>query len=202
MGAWKNAHRTSKGKTQTTGITYMKTSSRTTKKGPDVRKLIRTVRSGYEGAFVTVGVQGSSGGDYADSNVTVAQVALWNEFGTPNAEHPTPERSFIHSTLNENKDLIEKWRVQGVVNVMTKGWPVRKALEMLGMRMVVLIQNKIKSNIPPENAAWTLERKKALDQGTDTLMATKKLSQSISFVVHMGHERGANPAAAATQKDK
>ena len=165
------------------------------RKGPDIRANLRNARGQFAKAYVTVGVQRAEGQqDYEGTDVTVAQVALWNEFGTPNAEHPTPERSFMRSTMRENRGLIEQWRKEALLNVITKGWTVEKALTMVGYRMVVLVQNKIKSNIPPENAPWTLERKERLNQGTNTLIATGKLLRSIGFQVHVsGNAAGGTP---------
>lgn len=174
----------------------IKTSVKVTRKGPDhLAKLIALTKE-IQGAYVTIGVhQGAE--DYKGRAVSVAQVALWNEFGTPNAKHPIPERSFLRATMHINKAKIDKWRALGIENMLYKGWSAQQALEMLGFRIQILVQNRIKSNIKPKNAAWTLRDKRARDQGSRTLIATKHLLQSITYRVHLPNQAGPslNPEA-------
>ncbi len=119
-----------------------KISTRSTYKGIDPTKFREQLKR-YKNAYVSVGVH-EGAGSY-ESGVTVAEVALWNEFGTRNI----PERSWMRSTLDAKVRLINKWRKEAVENICTGKWTIAKALEVMGFRIQVLLQNAIKSNIPP-----------------------------------------------------
>jgi hypothetical protein len=106
-------------------------------------------------------------------------VALWNEFGTRFA----PERSFIRSALHENKSKINKWRGELIQNMVTKGWSMDKALTAMGLRIQFLIQNKIKSNVPPPLAASTARQKRRKGLAEVTLIDSGLLLRSIKFKV-------------------
>lgn len=132
--------------------------------------------------YVTVGVHEDAGKYTEGKNPpSVVEVALWNEFGT---EH-TPERSFFRSTLAEKSGLINQWRQEVIGNMITKGWTPAKALETLGFRLQILIQNKIKSNVPPKNAPSVIAHKQAEGLPTTTLMETQLLLRSVTFKVYV-----------------
>lgn len=128
-------------------------------------------------AYVSVGVH-SDAEPYADG-AEVAQVALWNEFGTKK----TPQRSFIRAAINEHIDQINIWREEALVNIIENGWSVKKSMDGLGYKIVVLIQNKIKSNVPPPNKPSTRKHKQseASTNWNRTLMDTEHMLQSMSF---------------------
>lgn len=130
----------------------IKVKVQTTLKSSNAKKL-REVLKRSKGAYVTVGIH-SDAGAYEDGT-PVFKVALWNEFGTKTA----PERSFFRSTLHEKTEQINRWREEAIQNILEKGWTPERALEMLGFRVKVLIQNKIKSNVPPPNAPSTIAAK-------------------------------------------
>lgn len=121
----------------------------TTVKKDESKKLLAIIQQ-TKGAYVTVGVH-EDAGKYPEGP-SVVEVALWNEFGTRTA----PERSFFRSALDENEGKINEWREEAISNMLTKGWTVKQALEMMGFRLQTLIQNKIKSNVPPPNAPSTI----------------------------------------------
>lgn len=144
-----------------------------------IKEFLKRIR-GKENAYVTIGVHEDAGA-YPDGT-SVVQVALWNEFGTDNM----PERSFIRSTVDENRSKIEVWRLEMIENIMTKGWTVNKALEAMGFRIQVLIQNKIKSNVPPPNAESTLAGKRRDGVGSSTLIHSGLMLRSIGYRVYGG----------------
>jgi hypothetical protein len=163
------------------GITHKHT-------GIDPAKMLAKIAEEYGDAYVSVGVHTNENGDYEGTNVTTAQVALWNEFGTtrPGAKYPTPERSFLRSTEREQRAGTTKLQATLLAECLTGKMNPEKALKTLGTRLMFAVQNKIKSNIAPPNAPWTLRRKKELKQGTTTLIATGQLLRSIKFEVHTG----------------
>lgn len=145
------------------------------KNGPDIQKILDQCR----GAYVTIGVH-EDAGQY-DSGVSVVEVAMWNEFGTTNI----PERSFLRSTFDENATKINQWRELAIQNILTKGWSVEKALEMIGFRVMTLVQNKIKSNVPPPLAKSTAEKKLQNGIAPRTLIDSGLLLRSITYKVYV-----------------
>lgn len=107
-----------------------------------VEKILENIK-GLRNSYVTIGVH-EGAGSYQGGE-TVAEVALWNEFGT----RTVPERSWMRSAIDENEGLIEQWREEMVKHILEDGWTVEKALEAMGFRIQTLLQNKILSNVPP-----------------------------------------------------
>lgn len=158
----------------------IKPKTTTTVKGKKRLKLLQQrvadLGNGKEGPYLTVGFH--AGAVYPDGT-SVVKVALWNEFGTEHA----PERSFIRSAVRDNEHLIKKWRAEVIINMVTKGWGVEKALATLGTRLVELIKNKIKSDVPPPNAPRTQARKRLLGVPQKTLMETQRLLESVTYQI-------------------
>lgn len=140
-----------------------------------IEKLIEKLGA-FKDAYVTVGAHEDSGVYPGPNAPTVVEVALWNEFGTTTI----PERSFIRSAVDDGQKQINEWRVEMLNKVIHENWTVKKALETIGFRVQVLIQNKIKSSVPPPNADSTLKQK----IGTTTLIDSGLLLRSIGFKVH------------------
>ena len=137
-----------------------------------------------KGSFVSVGVQGDK--EPYPNGATVAQVAMWNEFGTEpwisTGKGATPERSFFRTTLVEKRGEITATRNEVITKVVQGRLTVVEALNTMGFRLMVAIQAKIRSNIPPPNAQRTLDDRKAQGiQTTETLVATGHLARSITF---------------------
>lgn len=128
-------------------LPLIKSRAKTVVKGQEKMDALRKVLSQYKEAYVTVGIH-SDAGKYTDGTnpPEVYEVALWNEFGTADV----PERSWFRSTLNENESKINQWREEMIDNILFKNWTIQKALDAIGIRLVILFQNKIKSNVPPE----------------------------------------------------
>lgn len=176
----------------------IRSKTKTSAKGAAFLERLEKIAKSTDGAYVTVGVHDDAGqyeGKQELQHVatrharkvfkmvnvapTVAQVAAWNEFGTGKI----PERSFLRSTLTEQTGNLARWRIEALRNIATNGWPVTKALEMIGLRLQVKIQNKIKSNVPPPNAPSTVERKKEKGIAPRTLIETTLLLRSIRYKV-------------------
>jgi len=109
------------------------------------------------------------------ADMTVIEVACWNEFGTDDI----PARSFIRAWFDENKarikDDLRKLMQSVVQGTRTK----EQILELLAQRCVGEIQQRIADGIPPENAASTIAQK-----GSSTpLIDTGQLRSSVSYRV-------------------
>lgn len=147
-------------------------------------KLMKELKVGA--AFVTVGVhEGAGNYTKGKSPPSVAEVALWNEFGTERI----PERSFLRSTVDENLSRVEGWFAQAydsIIGSIANGGDGKaamfKALQKIGIQVQFLIQNKIKSNVPPPSSKATIAAKERAHSThpNHTLMDTELLLRSIS----------------------
>lgn len=140
--------------------------------------LRKDILAKVRGSYVTIGVH-EDAGRYSGSNApSVVEVALWNEFGTSHI----PERSFLRAALDENVALINNWREEAI-GMLLQGAQVETALSMLGFRIMTLIQNKIKSNVPPPLAQGTVDAKVKDGVAPVTLIDTGLLLRSIAYKV-------------------
>jgi hypothetical protein len=133
------------------------TKVKTESKGQDrVEKLMEIIRK-HPHAHVDIGFFSGAGKYQGDNPPEVVEVALWNEYGT----HTSPARPFVGPVIDENQDKLNRWREEAISNIIEKGWTVEQCLEMIGFRIKTLIENKIRSNVPPPNALSTVGGKQA-----------------------------------------
>lgn len=127
-----------------------------------------------KGSFVEIGVHEAQGGEtYEDSQATIAEVAFWNEFGTINS----PERSFLRSTIDENRPELEGLTAKLLGEVMAGKIDTKKALDKLGFKIQQLVKKKILDFTDPANSAATIERKGF----NNPLVDSRRLWRSIAF---------------------
>lgn len=129
-------------------------------------------------SYVTIGVH-EDAGEYPDADVSVVEVALWNEFGT----RYSPERAWMRTTMDENEGQLNRWREELIGKMMGEGWSVEKALDAMGFRIMTLLQNKIKSNMPPPNAQSTIDAKAKKGVSPSTLMDSQLMLRSVTYRV-------------------
>lgn len=148
-----------------------------------------------EDKFVTIGIHGEEGEqkklvrkialhkkiepgekrEAVNTNLTVAQVASWNEFGTKDDKGNVriPARSFIRGTYTKrHKDIVDhiaKFLYRDPDNL----------LEHVGLYVVSLIQEEIRKGIAPENSKYTIARKGS----SKPLIDTGQLINSITYKV-------------------
>lgn len=147
----------------------------------DKKKVFERVEKNFgemNGLHVVVGVPEGAEERDEDGPATMAEVAFYNEFGT---EH-IPERSFLRSTVDENNRKYVQLYEQLMGAVLEGKISVKKAMGLLGEKAKADVQRKIRSNIPPENAESTIDKKKS----TKTLIDTGQLVQSITYEVRDG----------------
>ena len=118
-------------------------------------------------------------GSSKKSPLTIAEVATYNEFGT----RTIPERSFLRSTADENKN---KWpkKFEPLQNKMITGQiKVKKALELAGLAIEADIRRVIQQTHPkwPPLALSTIKNKKS----SRPLIDTDQLINSIASKVIM-----------------
>lgn len=134
---------------------------------------------------------GILGANYIDSGESVAQVAMWNEYGTSRI----PPRPFMRNAIREDG---ERWKAElagGLRAVLTDEASIDEVANQVGAMMQADIQKSIDSNTSPPNAKGTLKRKarrlvdksgkpiKGASGTTQTLIDTGTLYDAISFEV-------------------
>lgn len=166
----------------------MKSSTHTTVKGQDlVDRFLKEIKQAST-SYVTIGLHEDAGTyppDKDGESVSVVSVALWTEFGTqPHGKHPgTPEYAWMRKTMDENQDLIERWRNELMSKVMMGEMTLEKSLEAMGFRLMTLLQNTIKSNLPPPNKPSTAAEKTRKGVAVQTLIDTGLMLRSITYRV-------------------
>jgi len=123
---------------------------------------------------VLVGVrQGAGEVDGTD----LVLIASANEFGTSDGR--VPERSFIRSTVDENRTKYVKDLTKVVTDAIDGKRIPKKSLERVGARATADIQRKIVALKEPANASSTIRQKKS----SNPLVDTGRLLQSIDWEV-------------------
>lgn len=156
---------------------FLRPKTKTKIKGGDRVARLRQALEASKGAYVSIGVH-EGAGQY-DDGTAVVEVALWNEFGTSDI----PERSFIRSTVAEQTTAINELRAEAFRRMAEDAWSPKKALSMIGTQVAIHIQNKIKSNVPPENAKSTRASKEARGVAQRTLIDSGLMLRSITYQV-------------------
>jgi len=111
-----------------------------------------------------------------DSGLTVGEVAVFNEFGTTTG---IPERSFIRSTFDANKEAYKELSADLKRKVLKRNMTTKRAMGLLGQKMKADIIKKIDSNIPPQNSEETRAKKGS----SHTLIDTGQMRQSVTYEV-------------------
>lgn len=137
--------------------------------------------------YVQVGIQDDA--EAEENGTPMALVGAVNEFGSHDGH--VPERSFMRSTMDENRDKYYEAMGKGLDEIYAayagkkSGGAIglgRKLLKVIGLRVESDIKNKIVSNVPPPNAPSTIARK-----GSSTTLVDKgALKNSIRNVVKDG----------------
>lgn len=124
---------------------------------------------------VVVGVPAATDGVRKDglSNATIAAA---HEFGVPGH---IPERSFLRSTLGENKDKAAKLLVRELKGDISQGDFSGRAFAIVGEKLSGEVKRKIQSGIEPALDPETVKRKGS----SKPLIDSGNLLQSITYEV-------------------
>jgi hypothetical protein len=114
-------------------------------------------------------------GKNAPNGVTVIDVANWMEFGTSKI----PARSFIRAWADETQREDRKQIKSVMTAALAGGITEDQGLEILGLRFVGSIQERISKGIPPKLAQSTIDRK----DSSVPLINTGQLRASVTFHV-------------------
>lgn len=123
----------------------IKMTSKTTSRDLGEKAMLKRVDALKDKPHVKVGIL-ESAGQHQNSDLTVAQVATFHEFGTESI----PERSFIRTTVDENTEKYHNKIDQLRKDVIFFGKSTRKALTELGL----FIQRDIKKTITDTHPSW------------------------------------------------
>ena len=134
---------------------------------------------------VVVGIVGAKAiMQHPESDVSVATVAMFNEFGTATS----PERSFIRSALREGQaEIARKYQQQMTLVVMGKRSPLR-ALEECGRLGARLVKQKLDAA-----SAWAVPLSLATIKAKGSnvpLRDTDTVREAIGYAVRRGGPRG------------
>ena len=163
--------------------------AKTTETDRGYKKFKENMKALEKGSYVKVGfpveeeenktVRGKGGEIVTSSDLTVAAVATFNEFGTDKI----PERSFIRAGINEKLTEIKAF-IEGQRGELLMG-SIAGALGRIGTLGQNIIQKKIQSMQDPANAPSTVLRKGS----SHPLIDTGQMVQSVRYVVVLDGEK-------------
>ncbi len=149
------------------------------------RNTVRDIDRGYrklhknlaDGGAVSmlVGVQGKEADEaHQESEQTVGEVASINELGLG-----VPERSFLRAWVDENEAAIMEDLRDVMRGVLAGRFTKEQGMQLLGVKYVAAIQERITAGIEPPNAPYTIAKK-----GSSTpLIDTGQLKSAITFLL-------------------
>jgi hypothetical protein len=142
------------------------------------KKVRRNVTKAASGKSLTVGVleedKGGEGHGGSEEGLTVSQIATEHEFGLG-----VPERSFIRAWFDAQKNQIDQDLSKMMRQVIQGRYDLDRGLNILGVKYVGEIQQKIPAGIPPPNSDRTIARK-----GSSTpLIDTGQLRSAITYLI-------------------
>lgn len=144
-------------------------------------ELKKAVMSIKEGPYVKAGIL-SETNQTLDDGITLAGIASVQEFGTnragPNNNTVIPQRSWLRSTMIEQRPLFTEATKKALLNIALGG-DVFKELGKIGLTIEVQLKKKMGSNIPPPNAPSTIAAKGS----STTLINTGRTRAAISSKV-------------------
>jgi hypothetical protein len=110
-------------------------------------------------AKIRVGVLGDAKGGEREpgSGLTVAEIAVVNEFGTEDGH--IPARSFLRSTFDAQREHLADLGKELMGKVLDGHMTIDRALGVMGASLASSIRDKIRSNIQPVNAPSTIMHK-------------------------------------------
>jgi hypothetical protein len=122
--------------------------------------------------FVKVGVLQESS-ERADDELSNAEVAFIHEFGAGAA----PERSWLRSTFDANRDVYLRLLERMVPLIMDEKLSARKAMDIIGQRFAADCKARITSGIAPALSEETIRAKGS----SKPLIDTSQFINSITY---------------------
>lgn len=126
----------------------------------DMSAALRQIGANLKAAKVRIGIFENA---TTDDGKLIAEYATYNEFGT---EH-IPARPFMRNTIKEHTGDWLRTFAGMIAGQAEDPVAVDRALRMVGVQAVGHIQDMIDSNMPPDNAPSTKERKRKIITGAN-----------------------------------
>lgn len=132
---------------------------------------------------VAVGIQGAEASAPHEGGLTNAQLGTIHEFGAPGAG--IPERSFLRSTVENNRTAYADLIAKGLDRVVRGALSVEQLLGLIGARVVADVKKTIRGHIAPPLKTATIRRK---GSSTPLIGRTGQLINSITWQVKRADE--------------
>ena len=115
------------------------------------------------------------GDSVTDAEVSLLDVAMWNELGTANS----PSRPFLRNSVDDNASKISAFCRAQLKRIAQGSADAQDILKKIGVMQKGLVQEKIANGSFEANAPSTVKKK-----GSDKpLIDTGRMRQSVSYVV-------------------
>ncbi len=167
--------------------------SETITKDRGAQHILRQLESIGNGVSVTTGLHSPEGsllprfGGVVDGKVPIAQYAFWNEFGNRKAR--IPARPTFGPTVKNKKNLF-LLQTALLIKRVHRGTTVKAVLKLQGKRTKIWLKAAIWNKSSPANAPYTLLSKKKRGRGSNPLIDSGSMHNSItSKIQYMGGNR-------------
>jgi phage gpG-like protein len=150
----------------------------------DLRRTLAKIRA--ERPYVVVGIRGQAGAQtYQDEAgkgdaISLVEVGAVHEFGSRDGR--IPERSYMRSTFDRNRDDYERGFKRSIGRVVDGTAEIDTELGRLGLVVAGDIQETIATLTDPPLAQYTIDKKGS----SKPLIETGRLKQSIDHEVRRG----------------
>jgi hypothetical protein len=132
------------------------------------------VRIGYQDDGKMAGERDESGNVVDSKDVTLLDVAMWNELGTVGM----PSRPFLRQSIDNHVDAVNTVCKEQLKR-LAKGETAEEILKTLGVFTKALVQDTILNGDFAPNAPRTVRQKKS----DRPLIDTARMRQSVNYVV-------------------
>lgn len=150
------------------------------RRDPETERHLNEVVDNLRSGAVEVGVISGTGTHPNSDGATVAEIAVWNEFGTTggarSGAYIIQPRSFIRRTMRERRDSYRKTMRKLIKRMIDLKMSFRRAQAILGLRASSDIQVTIDKIDDPPNLPETIERKKSDKPLIDTGLLRRAIS--------------------------
>lgn len=130
-----------------------------------------------KGLNVYVGIPAKSNKTHNDDGVTLAELAMVHEFGSPTNE--IPERSFLRKPFFDKKAEISAFAKNQIALALVGRTTAKEALGLVGERARDIAKMAITEGVEPELKPKTIKRKGS----SKPLIDTGQLLNSIDYEV-------------------
>lgn len=170
----------------------MKVTSRERDTGwKDFQALVKSIKKDAHRIKVGVLDDGGAGSEVRDGGYSNAEIAAIHEFGS--ADGRIPERSFIRSTFEANREKYQANLKTLLRQVLDGKQTIPNAFNLIGARIAADIKKRVTTGapIPPPNAPAVAARKARLGKNggvVRTLVDTGRMIASVTWAYLKGSQ--------------